>query len=102
MNEQEFLNGVRRKINILEKERRELELIRMRQKRLLYRKIKIGLIPFCALSALVISILFFEIGIVEIAVISVSILMFMIWMETYDFEIENTDAGVRLNEYSHK
>ncbi|HPD00471.1 MAG TPA: hypothetical protein PLA01_03875 [Acetivibrio sp.] len=101
MNDREFLDGVYRKINILERERMEMELIRKRQKRLFYRQVKMCLIPFLSVAVLVIFLLLFEISMLETAVISASILLFMVWLEACDFEMENTDVGVRLNEYNY-
>jgi fatty-acid desaturase len=102
MDEQEFLNGVQMKINVLQYEREMQDIIQEKQKRHFYRKIMICIMLFSAVAALIICAAVFSIDLGFIIVISVALLIISVWIETNDFEIKKIETGVRKSGYSYK
>ncbi|KNY28913.1 hypothetical protein [Pseudobacteroides cellulosolvens] len=102
MNEQEFLNGVHMKINLLQYERDMLEIIQEKQKRHLYRKIKTCCTLFSAILGLIIYAVIFSIDLGFLVFTSVVLLIISVCAENSDFEVKDIEMGVRENGYSYK
>ncbi len=102
MDEQEFLNGVHTKVNVLQYEREMLEIIQEKQRRYFFRKLKTCAFLFSAVLVLVICAGAFSIDFGVIALVSIALLIVTVWLETNDFDIKKVKMGVKKNGYSYK
>ncbi len=102
MNEQEFLNGVHMKINVLQYERDMMKIIQEKQKRHLYKKIKTCCTMFSAILALIIYAVIFSIDLGFLVFTSIVLLIISVCLENSDFEVNDIEIGVSENGYSYK
>lgn len=95
MNEQEFLNRVHMRINVLQHERDLLEMVQEKQKRQLQKKVRICCVLLSGVLALILCSVIFTIDMGFIMLTSVALLVFSVWAEAKDFEAKEMEMGVK-------